>query len=384
MRINKRNVIFFLSVLLFYIHISLPVLAQEPAIQAKAAVLMDLETGQVLWEKNGAMEMPPASTTKVLTGILAYDMGDLDKICTISPKAAAVGEASLHLRAGEKLSLYELLNGALICSGNDACVAIAESVSGTEGLFVHWMNIKGQILGAKNSNFINTNGLPAPNHLVSAYDLALISRYAMHRQEFSSVVKKRFEVIGEGASKRYLKNTNKLLWNYAFCIGVKTGTTDAAGPCLVSAAEKEGNKYLSVVLNSPDRYGDSYRLLEYGLNHFSHTTVYRKGDLVGSVKVNHGTKPNVGAEIALDETIVQSISDSSALRKRYYLQEEIAAPIREGQSLGHIAFYDNKNHLISTINVTAMEDIPEKIHWWQELIKWPSGIKRNFEKLAFF
>lgn len=376
MPMNKSSLLC-LFVSIIFVGVSLPVIAQEPTIQARAAILMDVETGQVLWRRNESTLLPPASTTKVLTAVLAYEIGNVEKICSVSPKAAAVGEASLHLRAGETMSLGELLNGALICSGNDACVAIAENVSGTEGLFVHWMNNKCQIIGAKNSNFINTNGLPAENHLVSAYDLALISRYALHNQEFSSVVKKRFEVIGQGTSKRYLKNTNKLLWSYSECIGVKTGTTNAAGPCLVSAVEKSGKKYLAVVLNSPDRYGDSYRLLEYGLNNFSSTTIFSKGELVGFVKVNNGIKENVGAEVSSKETVILSADKAGSFKKIYYLKEEVDAPIKKGQSLGHIAVYDSRNSLISTINVTAMESISERLSWWQYLIKWSSQIRNK-------
>jgi len=373
---NKRSI---LAVIIFFLFVGISpaATAQEPMIQAKAAVLMDIETGQVLWERNGSAALPPASTTKVLTSILAYEMGDLEKNCSISQKAAAVGEASLHLRAGETLSLGELLQGALICSGNDACVAIAENIAGTEELFVHWMNNKCQILGALNSTFINTNGLPAKNHLVSAYDLALISRYALYNQEFSSVVSKRFEVIGQGTSKRHLKNTNKLLWSYPGCIGVKTGTTNAAGPCLVSAVEKNGRKCLAVVFNSPDRYGDSYRLLEYGINNFTPATIFKEGELVGFVKVYNGVSTHVEAEISSNESIILPTQNAGSFRKVYSLKKEIIAPVKEGQSLGHIAVYDDKNSLISSINVTAMKSIPEKLRWWEHLLKWSLLIRKK-------
>lgn len=374
---NKKILSCFLFLYIFFAF-SLSAQAEEPTIKAKAAVLMDLETGQVLYEKNITAPLPPASTTKVLTAILAWELGNEEKICTISPKAAAVGEASLHLKAGEKLTLGDLLNGALICSGNDACVAIGENVAGTEALFVHWMNIKSQILGAKDSNFINTNGLPAKDHLVSAYDLALISRYALHNQKFSSVVKKRHEIIGAGTSKRYLKNTNKLLWSYPECIGVKTGTTDAAGPCLVSAVEKAGKKYLAVVLNSPDRYGESQRLLEYGTNYFTPTTIFRKGELIGSVKVKNGSKEHVGAEISSDETVMLSANDDGSLNKVSHLKEEVVAPVKKGQSLGHVALYDKQNKLVSIINVSAMEDIAERLNWREYLLQWASHRKKVF------
>ncbi len=199
-----------------------------------------------------------------------------------------------------------------------------------------------------------------------------MSRYALHNSYFSSVVRQRFQVIGQGASKRYLKNTNKLLWQYPGCIGVKTGTTIAAGPCLVSAAENgRGKKYLCAVLNSPDRYGDSKKLLEYGFKNFTTITLFHQGDLIRLVKVNNGVKKNVAAEVPFDETISLSQNQSHSLKKIYLIKDQVIAPIKKGQSLGQIKILDKDQRLISRINVVAHESIAENLNWW-------ATFKKNF------
>lgn len=334
--------------------------AVEPQISAKAAVLLDYETGQVLWGKNSQQSLPPASTTKILTAILAYDMGKVTKECLISPKASSIGEASLNLRSGEVITLEDLLKGALMRSGNDACVAIAENVAGSEGLFVKWMNLKAELLGGNNSHFINTNGLPAPEHTTTVYDLAMICRYAMHNTQFSSVVSTRFDVIGSGGSKRYLKNTNKLLWKYPWAIGVKTGTTNEAGKCLVAAAEKEGKRYIAVVLNSMDRYGESQRILEYGINNFSDVTIFNAGEIIKKIPVINGMEKEIGGIILSKEITTIPNHLVNKIKINTHIVEKVSAPIKKGQSLGHIDVTNEKGKIISKINVVADKSVPQK------------------------
>lgn len=237
--------------------------------QAAASVLIEAHTGEIIFGLNEDNALPPASTTKILTALLALDMdADLDKPHLVSAAAAAVEESSLYLCAGESLSLADLLKGALVHSGNDACYAIGEAIAGSEQLFVHWMNMKAAVLGAYSVNMENTNGLPAAAHQMSAADLALLTSYAMMNDFFAETVSSKYVEIGEGSSYRYYKNTNKLLWQDEHIVGVKTGTTDAAGPCLVAAYEDGAALFLSVVFNSPDRYGESLSLLKYGADEY--------------------------------------------------------------------------------------------------------------------
>ncbi|KUK81254.1 MAG: D-alanyl-D-alanine carboxypeptidase, partial [Pelotomaculum thermopropionicum] len=230
-----------------------------PAVTARAAILMDAETGRVLYAKNAEQKRPPASTTKIMTALLALEGGNLQQEVTVSPRAAMVGEASLDLLTGEKLSLEDLIYGAMLRSGNDACVAIAEHIAGTEANFVLMMNQKARLIGAINTNFKNTNGLPAKNHYTTTRDLALITRYALKNTNFKKIVSTRDRVIGT-QNMHYLNNTNRLLWNYSWVDGVKTGTTNEAGNCLVASATREGRQLISVVFYSDNRWQDSIKL----------------------------------------------------------------------------------------------------------------------------
>jgi D-alanyl-D-alanine carboxypeptidase (penicillin-binding protein 5/6) len=235
-------------------------------ITAKAFLLLDGKTGEVLLEKNGYLALPPASTTKILTAITALDSGSVDQRVRVSASAAATGEASINLKEDEVLSLEQLLYGALVQSGNDACVAIAEGLAPTEAEFVARMNLKAKTLGAFQTDFYNTNGLPYSEHLTTAYDLALITRYALQDPVFSDIVKTQdYQMRWESPQRTLkLKNTNLLLQLDSRVIGVKTGTTNAAGKCLVSAIQIGDRVLIGVVLDAKDRYKDMQALFNWG------------------------------------------------------------------------------------------------------------------------
>lgn len=241
---------------------------QEPAVMAQSAVLLD-ENGRILYSRNAESRRQPASTTKIMTALLTVEScADLNQVVSISRHTAAVGESTIDLEFGDQISLSELLHGALIRSGNDACVALAEACAPSEEEFVGLMNLKAKALGAFDTTFQNTNGLPNDAHLTTAYDLALITRYAMKNPVIRSIVKKKSYTL-HWVSPRVqmtIYNTNQLLLSYPQAIGVKTGTTVKAGRCLVAAARDGETEMIAVVLNSPDRFGDARRLLEYGLN----------------------------------------------------------------------------------------------------------------------
>ena len=236
---------------------------------AKAAILIEANTGKILFQQNADTPLPPASTTKILTTLLAVDSAaDAERPRVVSAAAAGVGESSLGLREGEVLSLNELISGALVHSGNDACYAIGEVVAGSEPFFVHWLNVKAAVLGAFSTRAANTNGLPDDTHLMSAGDLAIFSRYLLERPFLAKTVASKYVQLGQDTSFRSYKNTNKLLWQDENVIGIKTGTTDEAGPCLAAAYQSGSARYISVVLNSPDRYGESYSLLRYAASRY--------------------------------------------------------------------------------------------------------------------
>jgi len=233
---------------------------------------METGTGKVLYEKNAREKKPPASTTKIMTALLAIECGNPAAPVTISKKAASTGEATLGLAENDVLTLNALVHGALIKSGNDACVAIAEAVAPTEEEFVGLMNLKAKLLGAGSTTFFNTNGLPHREHLTTAYDLAVIARYALGNNQFREIVRmKSYELRWLKPARRVtINNTNKLLWLYPQATGIKTGTTVKAGKCLVASAVHLNTELIAVILHSGDRYGDARKLFEYGFQ--------RKGD----------------------------------------------------------------------------------------------------------
>ena len=241
-----------------------PAALAAPEHTAAAAIVLEARSNTVLFAANATEPLPPASTGKILTALLALDVcDDLQQSCTVSAAAAAVDGSSAWLTAGESWTLAELLTGALVHSGNDACYAIAEAVAGSEPLFVHWLNMKAAVLGATSARLYNSNGLPAAGHVISAADLAGISAVALENDFFARTVASRYAQIGAGATARSYQNTNRLLWHDPHIVGVKTGTTDAAGACLVAAYADGAALYVSVVLHSGDRWGDSLRLLRW-------------------------------------------------------------------------------------------------------------------------
>ena len=238
-----------------------------PAITAEAAVVMDLDTGQVLYGKGEHERRPPASLTKVMTGYLAGKQFQAQQWITVSETAASTGESSLNLKTGDVLTVEALLHGALMKSANDACVALAEYMAGTEKNFVQNMNLQACLLGCKDTNFCNSNGLPAEGHYSSAYDLALMTRAAMQNETFAAIVQKQqYMVHWQDGRQLLVRNTNRLLREYPGAIGVKTGTTNEAGQCLIAVAEKAGKRVIVVVLKSKNRFYDAVALLDYGLS----------------------------------------------------------------------------------------------------------------------
>ena len=238
-----------------------------PAITAEAAVVMDLDTGQVLYGKGEHERRPPASLTKVMTGYLAGKPFQAQQWITVSETAASTGESSLNLKTGDVLTFDALLHGALMKSANDACVALAEYMAGTEKNFVQNMNLQACLLGCKDTNFCNSNGLPAEGHYSSAYDLALMTRAAMQNETFAAIVQKQqYMVHWQDGRQLLVRNTNRLLREYPGAIGVKTGTTNEAGQCLIAVAEKAGKRVIVVVLKSKNRFYDAVALLDYGLS----------------------------------------------------------------------------------------------------------------------
>lgn len=244
---------------------------EVPEINGTSAIVVDLSTNQIIYAKNETDARPVASLTKIMTAILAIEYSYLDKEVTISSNAASIGENTMGIGKGEKYTIEELLYGLFLNSGNDAAYAIAETTAGDEKTFVNWMNRKAKLVGANNTNFVDSYGLNANNKdfYSTALDMAKISAYLIkdHR-ELEKIYSTFIKEIPEDSNHKYiyLENQTNLLTTYPGVKGLKTGYTEEAGLCLISYAENEGKEVLVVVLNSIDRKGDAILLLDYAYN----------------------------------------------------------------------------------------------------------------------
>ena len=271
---------------------------EGPYVSARAAILFENTTGTVLYAKNAHERRAPASTTKILTAIMALELSNLDEIVTVSRRAASTPGSTARLYTGQKIRMDDLLHGLLLRSGNDAAVAVAEHLAGTESTFVSWMNQRATALGATNTRFQNPHGLDKPGHYSTAYDLALLSRIALVYPTFAEIVRKQtYDYQGQTWN-----NTNQLLWRFEGLEGIKTGTTSRAGYCLVAAASKDGMQLISVVLGSNNRWDDSSRLLSWGFEEFHRVTLADSGDVLARIPLADGMTPSSPSPAALSRS----------------------------------------------------------------------------------
>jgi D-alanyl-D-alanine carboxypeptidase (penicillin-binding protein 5/6) len=335
-----------------------------PKINAQGAVLMDAKTGQVIYEKNMHIRYAPASTTKIMTAILAIESGHLDDDVKVSMQAASTPGSSMHLYAGQILTLRELVTGLLLRSGNDAAVAIAEYLAGSIGNFAELMNQKADLIGAHNTHFVNPHGLTKPGHYSSAFDLAWIARYALTNPIFAEIVNTRETSIewmdrsGRGQD-RNLRNTNKLLWMLEEADGVKTGTTNAAGPCLVSSATRGNHKLIAVVLHDHNRWHNSMQLLKYGFDNYELYEYASRGDVMGCVPVERGLEKSIDVYVASPAALLVEAKDYANVKTEIDLPEKINAPVYQGQKIGEIVFYIGER-AVKTVDLVAEKDIEER------------------------
>ena len=314
-------------------------IASPPAIGAKGAALMDVHSGRLLWGKNEHTQLPMASTTKIMTAILAIESGRLADVVTVSKTAVRVEPSSIWLVPHEKISLMHLVYGLMLRSGNDAACAIAEHLAGSISAFAELMNQKAKELGMHNTSFKNPHGLPDPDHYTTAADLAKLSAYALRNRQFTAIVSTtRISIPWEQyATLRIWHNKNRLLQTYPGADGIKTGWTRAAGYCLVGSANRIGQRLVAVVLNSPDDWGETAALLDYGFAHYKSVVVVSPGQYVQIVPIDKGYPQYVGAIVAQGYSWPVGIGEQLELKYLIQLEPGITAPIRAGDRLGHLA-----------------------------------------------
>ncbi|MDR1701717.1 MAG: D-alanyl-D-alanine carboxypeptidase [Sporomusaceae bacterium] len=339
--------------------------AAVPNISARSAILMDAKTGQVLYEKNSTQKLPPASTTKILTAIIALESGRLDEMVKVSKKAAATRGSTLHLQSEQKFKMAELVEGLLLRSGNDAAEAIAEHLSGSTQNFALLMNQKAAALGAKDSHFENPHGLSTPLHRTTTLDLANITRYALNNQAFAKIVSAKETEIewldSKGTAREgVIRNTNRLLWMMEDADGVKTGTTKEAGPCLVSSATRGSHRMIAVVLNDKSRWDDSMNLLKYGLEGFTYVERAQRGDVAAVIPLAGGAKEMVNAIVSEHAAWTIATETAPNLETQIKTEAQINAPLYEGQKIGELIFYlKDTGEIVKVIDLTAGENIEE-------------------------
>ena len=310
-----------------------------PDISGQSAVLLDVFSGQVLFEKNKDEKLPPASTTKVLTAIMAIESGRLDEIVTIGAQPPLTEGTAVYLQEGEKISLRSLVEAALIHSANDAAVAIAEYLAGSEEQFASQMNEKARALGAKNSNFVNAHGLSAEDHYTTAYDLALIGIYALRNETFSEIIKQKVLDWEGQAWQTRLINKNELLWKYKGADGIKTGYTREAKNTIIASATKMERSYIAVILASsaPAIWDDAQSLLDHGFNEYKQVNLAQEGEIKAVLRVGEENDLQLVPQHSFAVSIPNSASITSIQSQIVFDRNEDR--IEAGETVGRIIYH---------------------------------------------
>lgn len=360
---TKTGLCTILAVLIMLLFQS-PSAAAIPEIAGEAAVLIDGRNGQFLYEKNTSQRVYPASTTKILTAVIALENGKLDDMVTIPAEACNVEGSAIGLLEGEKISLEELLYAMMLNSGNDTAVAIAIHVAGSVEEFANLMNKKAANLGMVNTHFNNPNGLPDPNHYSTAHDMALISYYAMQNPEFRKIVATKTRTIhrDDPAAQTYLENHNRLLWNYEGAIGLKTGYTSEARQCLISAANRGGRELVAVVMKSEGNniWTDSEKILDYGFNVYNNVNLTEAGKFVGEVPVRFGVEEFVPVQTGFSLNYNFTNDKTADFRPEVELAASVTAPVNAGTKLGELVFFADDREL-GRVDLIAQKQVERKI-----------------------
>ena len=353
----------------------------ELADNVKSAILIERDTGKVLYEKNSNESLPPASMTKIMTMLLimeALDEGKLsyDEKVRASEYAASMGGSQIFLEAGEEMTVEELLKGIAIGSGNDASVAMAERIAGSEEAFIDMMNKKAEELELKDTKFQNTTGLPVEEHYSSAHDMAIMSKELLKYEDITKYTGKYEAYLREDTDNKFwLVNTNKLVRFYPGVDGLKTGFTREAMYCLTATAEKDGMRVIAVVFGAPtpkDRNAQVTKMLDYAFSQYKTHPMFERNHVMGSAKISKGKDKTL--DVVTSEPISlltkkgENIDDVS---QKVTVHKDLKAPIKKGDPVGELVIEKNGEKLIQS-PLVAKEDI-DKASWW-DLFKRSFGI----------
>lgn len=365
----------------------IPIYAEEasaspPSLSAQSAILMEADSGNTVWEKNAHTRLPMASTTKIMTALVALELAAPNTVIAVDGRAVGTEGSSVYLCEGEELTLEELLYALMLESANDAAVAIAIGICGGEEAFVDEMNRKATSLGLSDTHFANPHGLDTEAHYTTAYELAVIARAALENPLLKTIVSTRKTTIPHQGTDgvRLLVNHNKMLRQYKGCIGVKTGYTQKSGRCLVSAAERDGVVMIAVTIDSPDDWNDHTKLLDYGFANYRRVALC-PADYQFCLPVVGGKEPYVvlGVEQEASVTLPAAVG---VIEQTIECPRHAFAPVKAGDICGHMKFWCDTNNdgvkeLIGDVPLVAKYDTQKystRLTLWQRFLLWWRGL----------
>ncbi len=331
-----------------------------PNVTATSAIVIEAKTGHIIYQRDANKKMFPASTTKMMTLITALEYGNLDELVTVSSNASGAEGSTLWLEVGEKIPLGDLLSGMMMISGNDAAIAIAEHVDGNVPKFANHMTRRAKELGAKGTNFTNANGLPDENHYTTAYDLAILTAYGYSLDHFEEIVSTKEKVFPWVHDDTHLlRNENQMLWLYQGGNGVKTGYTDAAGRCLISASNRNGIQLIAVVLDSLYLWNDSIALLDYGFSKVETSTLVKSNEIIDTLPIMSGRRHTMPVKTTNEVIMPVFKDDSEAYKINYDIPGFLRAPIKKGDTVGKVRVLCD-DHEVAESKIIATADVEQK------------------------
>ncbi|NQX58942.1 D-alanyl-D-alanine carboxypeptidase family protein [Paenibacillus qinlingensis] len=377
---RKKGLISFICLQLSVMLVLPAIYAAETKVQpvdltpnALSAVLMDADTGTVIAEKNKDAKLPPASITKIMTMLLimeAIDKGTIkmDEKVSVSEYAASMGGSQIFLEPGEQMSVQEMLKGIAMASGNDASVAMAEKLAGSEENFVAMMNERAGQLGMKNTHFSNCNGLPVANHYTTANDIAIMSRELLKHEGITNFTGAYQDYLRKDSPKPFwLVNTNKLVRFYSGADGLKTGYTREAKFCLSATAKRDNLRVVAVVLGEPNtktRNAEVTKLFDYAFAQYTNYPLFKTGDSLGSFTINKGQVSTVPLVARQNYSILMKKgTDTANIRHELQLDPSLRAPVSEGQPIGKIMVYNGDN-VLAEYPLESPQAV-DKASWWK-------------------
>jgi serine-type D-Ala-D-Ala carboxypeptidase (penicillin-binding protein 5/6) len=338
----------------------------------RSAILIERDTGQILYEKNSNEELPPASMTKIMTMLLimeAIDQGKLkwDENVRTSEYAASMGGSQIFLEAGEEMTVKQMLQGIAIGSGNDASVAMAEKIAGSEEAFVDMMNNKVKELGLKNTTFKNTTGLPGSGHYSSAHDMAIMAKELLKYEDITKFTGTYEAYLRENTDKKFwLVNTNKLVRFYPGVDGLKTGFTAEAKYCLTATAQKDGMRVIAVVFGAPtskERNAQVTKMLNYAFAQYQTHPMFKRNQVIGNASVNKGKDKKVEAVTSEPLSLLTKKGEKTEdVTRKVTLTKNLNAPIKKGDKVGSIQLVKEGKVLLES-ELVAKNDVKEAT-WW--------------------